>query len=65
MPDFKIPKVSLGNLGVVFGILLIIALVVAGTLGILISYTNPTVWIEPYVPTELGPTLVYVNSIVV
>ena len=65
MPDFKIPKVSLGNLGVVFGILLIITLVVAGTLGILISYTNPTVWIEPYVPTELGPTLVYVNSIVV
>ena len=65
MPDFKIPKVSLGSLGVVFGILLIIALVVAGTLGILISYTNPTVWIEPYVPTELGPTLVYVNSIVV
>ena len=65
MPNFKIPKVSLGNLGVVFGILLIITLVVAGTLGILISYTNPTVWIEPYVPTELGPTLVYVNSIVV
>jgi hypothetical protein len=65
VPDFKIPKVSLGNLGVVFGILLIITLVVAGTLGILISYTNPTVWIEPYVPTELGPTLVYVNSIVV
>ena len=65
MPDFKIPKVSLGNLGVVFGILLIITLVVAGTLGILISYTNPTVWIEPYVPTELGPTLVYVNSIVI
>ncbi len=75
MPDFKIPKVSLGNLGVVFGILLIITLVVAGTLGILISYTNPILWIEPHVATcidyyiytgcWLEPALIYVNSIVI
>jgi len=65
VPDFKIPKVSLGSLGVVFGILLIVSLVAVGTLGILISYTNPIMWIEPHVPTELEPALVYTNEIVV
>ena len=75
MPSFKIPKVSLGNLGVVFGILLIITLVVAGTLGILISYTNPILWIEPHVSTcteiytwtacWIQPALIYTNGIVV
>jgi len=75
VPSFKIPKVSLGNLGVVFGILLIITLVVAGTLGILISYTNPILWIEPHVSTcteiytwtacWIQPALIYTNGIVV
>jgi len=65
VPDFKIPRIPLGSLGVVFGILLIVSLVAVGTLGILISYTNPIMWIEPHVPTELEPALVYTNEIVV
>jgi len=50
-------------------------LVVAGTLGILISYTNPILWIEPHVSTcteiytwtacWIQPALIYTNGIVV
>ena len=58
----------------VLSVMLIITLLVAGTVGIIVSFTNPTIWIEPYVSAcmefyitacWIEPALIYTNGIVV
>ena len=54
-------------------VLLISLLLIAGIVGMIISYTNPVTWVQPYVSTcmefyitacWIEPTLIYTNGIV-
>ena len=54
--SFSMPRVPLPDLAIVLKILLGICttvLVVAGSLGLFISYIDPTKWIAPFLPIRL------------
>tara|TARA_B110000014_G_scaffold260672_1_gene250878 strand:+ start:27 stop:1313 length:1287 start_codon:yes stop_codon:yes gene_type:complete len=52
-------------IGTILKVLFISLLLIAGITGLVISYANPIVWIEPYVPTELESALLYISNIVI